>query len=134
MSSITRLIAETPATAEGLRHLAAVVEGARQAADPVAAMAAIESCSPFAWLLKWLPEDKMEAYTFISMIAGVLSLVATVVFGVAEQRDKPVPTITPDQVEEIVKRVIEHQEQLHEPDVPDPTPREDGDDGPPGQR
>ena len=112
-------VASTPA--EDIQRLAEAVEEARQAPDPAAALTAIGSTSPFTWLSRYLPDldNKMEVFTFIATLAAVLTLIHQLVNG-PPQPAQPPPTISPEQVEEIIERVIQHQVAEHHEPVPEP--------------
>jgi hypothetical protein len=98
------------------------VEEARQSADPAAALAEIGSVSRFGWLLKYLPEDKTQGYTFVGMLATVLAAFVAILVGIDQLNSQPAPTISPEQVEEIVKRLIDHEEAEHHKQAPQPEP------------
>jgi hypothetical protein len=53
-----------------------------------------------------LPDNKEQAYAFLGMLITAITLIVQVAQG---PRDQPqTPTITPDQVEQIIERVTEH--------------------------
>lgn len=108
---------------EEIEHLAEAVQEARQAPDPAAALADVGSESPFAWLLKYMPDpdNKMELYTFITLLLAAIMLVHDLMNG-SPKPPLPAPSISPEQVEDITKRLIEHQEREHHKYAPAPEP------------
>ena len=104
-----------PPTADDLDMIVEVAN--RAIADEYAAAeaaAVIAERTPFgARLAGILPDSKGELIAFLSLLVAVLTLV----LGEVRAANQPA-TITPEQVEEIIQRVVEHVED----DGAEPTP------------
>jgi hypothetical protein len=106
-------VAAVPATVEDLRELAEISRSAEpQGLDFSQVVARIQESTPFAVLIDLLPRDRAELYALLAVLVAVLELILN-------QRPTKVEVVTPDQVEQIIERVIEHQDQ--QPEAPTTT-------------
>ena len=114
-----------PATVEDLQELAEISRTAEsQGLDFAQVGARIQDSAPFAALIELLPRDRAELYALLAVLVAVLELVLS-------QRPQPeVKVVSPEQVEQIIERVIEHQEQTEPP----PTTQPDYDQGSPERK
>ena len=113
LSQVAQQVATTPATLEEYQQLAEVVQEARdQHLEPLQVAARIED-GPFNWLIQLLPDNKDQAYQFISMLVTIVAAVITIL--TSQRTPEPKQAITPEQVEHIIEKVIEHQDQQPEP-------------------
>jgi hypothetical protein len=115
---VAHQVAATPATVEDIRELAEISRTAeQQGLDFVQVMARIQESTPFAVLVDLLPKDRAELYALLAVLVAVLQLILN-------QQPTKVEVVSPDQVERIIERVIEHQEQSEQPEPP-PTTKPD---------
>jgi hypothetical protein len=114
-------LAEADASLEDFRLLAKYLRQAYETElERYQVAAVLETRTPFAPLARMLPKSRSEYYDFISMLAAVVGLIIAAVLAADPAEEKP--TITPQQVEEIVDRVIEHMPQPAPPTaVPEPS-------------
>jgi hypothetical protein len=113
LSQVAQQVAATPATLEEYQQLAEVVQEARdQHLEPLQVAARIED-GPFNWLIQLLPDNKDQAYQFISMLVTIVAAVIAIL--TSQRTPEPKQAITPEQVEHIIEKVIEHQDRQHEP-------------------
>jgi hypothetical protein len=110
---VAQQVAATPATLEEYQELADVVQEVRdQRLEPLQVAARIED-GPFNWLIQLLPDNKDQAYQFISMLVTIVAAVIAIL--TSQRTPEPKQAITPEQVEHIIEKVIEHQDQQPEP-------------------
>jgi mitochondrial fission protein ELM1 len=122
LTQVAQQIAATPATLEEYQQFAEVVQEAQeQHLEPGQVVARIED-GPFNWLIQLLPDNKDQAYQFVSMLVTIVAAVIAIL--TSQRTPEPKQAITPDQVEHIIERVIEHQDQ--QPDPPTTTAPECG--------
>jgi hypothetical protein len=115
---VAHQVAATPATVEDIRELAEISRTAeQQGLDFVQVMARIQESTPFAVLVDLLPKDRAELYALLAVLVAVLQLILN-------QQPTKVEVVSPDQVERIIERVIEHQGQSEQPEPP-PTTKPD---------
>jgi hypothetical protein len=115
---VAQQVAATPATVEDIRELAEISRTAeQQGLDFAQVMAQIQESTPFAVLVDLLPRDRAELYALLAVLVAVLQLILS-------QQPTKVEVVSPDQVERIIERVIEHQEQSEQPEPP-PTTKPD---------
>jgi hypothetical protein len=106
-------VAAVPATVKDLRELAEISRSAEpQGLDFSQVVARIQESTPFAVLVDLLPRDRAELYALLAVLVAVLELILN-------QRPSKVEVVTPEQVEHIIEKVIEHQDQ--QPDPPTTT-------------
>lgn len=97
-------VAATPATVEDLRELVEITRIAEpQGLDFAQVVARIRESTPFAGLIQLLPKGRAELYALLAVLVAVLDLILN-------QRAAKVEVVTPDQVEQIIERVVEHQQ------------------------
>jgi hypothetical protein len=112
---VAQQVAATPATVEDIRELAEISRTAeRQGLDFAQVVARIQESTPFAVLVDLLPRDRAELYALLAVLVAVLQLILN-------QQPTKVEVVSPDQVERIIERVIEHQEQSEQPEPPPTT-------------
>jgi len=115
---VAQQVAATPATVEDIRELAEISRTAeQQGLDFAQVVARIQESTPFAVLVDLLPRDRAELYALLAVLVAVLQLILN-------QQPTKVEVVSPDQVERIIERVIEHQEQSEQPEPP-PTTKPD---------
>jgi hypothetical protein len=124
---VAQQVTATPVTVEDIRELAEISRTAEsQGLDFAQVMARIQESTPFATLIELLPRDRAELYALLAVLLAVLELVLS-------QRPQPeVKVVSPEQVEQIIGRVIEHQDQQPEP--PPSTAAPDCDQDPHGRK
>ena len=105
-------VAATPATVEDIQELVDISRTAElQGLDFAQVVARIRESTPFTSLVQLLPKDRAELYALLAVLVAVLDLILS-------QRAAKVEVVSPDQVEQIIERVIEHTEQS---ELPPPT-------------
>jgi hypothetical protein len=115
---VAQQVAATPATVEDIQELAEISRTAeQQGLDFAQVVARIQDSTPFAVLVDLLPRDRAELYALLAVLVAVLQLILN-------QQPTKVEVVSPDQVERIIERVIEHQEQSEQPEPP-PTTKPD---------
>lgn len=115
---VAQQVAATPATVEDIQELAEISRTAeQQGLDFAQVVARIQDSTPFAVLVDLLPRDRTELYALLAVLVAVLQLILN-------QQPTKVEVVSPDQVERIIERVIEHQEQSEQPEPP-PTTKPD---------
>jgi hypothetical protein len=101
---VAQQVAATPATVEDIQELAEISRTAeQQGLDFAQVVARIQDSTPFAVLVDLLPRDRTELYALLAVLVAVLQLILN-------QQPTKVEVVSPDQVERIIERVIEHQE------------------------
>jgi hypothetical protein len=119
---VVQQVVETPASLQELQGLAETFQQVQeQGLEPAQVALEIER-SPFNWLLQLLPENKDQAYQFISMVVTIVTAVITILL--TQRTPEPTQTITPEQVEQIIERVIERVEQEPPPGPPPSTAKD----------
>ncbi len=107
-------VAATPATVEDIQELVEISRTAEpQGLDFAQVVARIRESTPFAGLIQLLPKDRAELYALLAVLVAVLDLILS-------QRAAKVEVVSPDQVEQIIERVIEHTEQTEPPPTTEP--------------
>lgn len=97
-------VTATPATVEDLQELVEISRTAEpQGLDFAQVVARIRQSTPFTGLIQLLPKDRAELYALLAVLIAVLDLILS-------QRAAKVEVVSPDQVEQIIERVIEHQQ------------------------
>lgn len=115
---VAQQVAATTATVEDIRELAEISRTAeQQGLDFAQVVARIQDSTPFAVIIDLLPRDRAELYALLAVLVAVLQLILN-------QQPTKVEVVSPDQVEHIIERVIEHQEQTEQPEPP-PTTKTD---------
>ena len=115
---VAQQVAATPSTVEDIRELAEISRTAeQQGLDFAQVVARIQESTPFAVLVDLLPRDRAELYALLAVLVAVLQLILN-------QQPTKVEVVSPDQVERIIERVIEHQQQSQQPEPP-PTTKPD---------
>jgi hypothetical protein len=116
-SHVARLLHEvvnTRATIEDFEQLAAIVHDAQlQELGPEQVGSSIRESTPFVALAQFLLRNRVELAAYLTLLVEVIHLV------VALRAPEPTQTITPEQVEQIIERVVEHVDQESRPE---PTP------------
>lgn len=123
-ATVRRLIeAAAVVPVEDLRELADEIRDV-QDLQPEEIEARLGASPRFAWLAPMLPRDRMETYVFISMVVGVIGLIVAIAALAVALDANPTPTrpapqpavvqqvLTPEQVEHIIGKVVEHIEQV----------------------
>jgi hypothetical protein len=96
-------ITATSITVEEINLLMQVsVDAEQQNLEPAQVEEAIRERTPFEVLLQILPKDRTELYAFLALVVAVLQLV------VAMRPPGPPQTMTPEQVEQVIERVLDH--------------------------
>jgi isopropylmalate/homocitrate/citramalate synthase len=104
-----------PATVEDLQELVEISRTAEpQGLDFAQVVTRIRESTPFAGIVQLLPKDRAELYALLAVLVAVLDLILS-------QRPNKVEVVTPDQVEQIIERVIENQQQTEQPATPPTT-------------
>jgi hypothetical protein len=104
-----------PATVEDLQELVEISRTAEpQGLDFAQVVTRIRESTPFAGIVQLLPKDRAELYALLAVLVAVLDLILS-------QRPTKVEVVTPDQVEQIIERVIENQQQTEQPATPPTT-------------
>jgi hypothetical protein len=107
VSRLVQVVATTPAT-EDLNQLAEIAEDAqRLGLDAEHVEQRIRESTPFAGLIQLLPKDRearMELYAVLAVLLMALQLI------VAMRAAQPTQVVTPEQVEHIIERVVDHME------------------------
>jgi hypothetical protein len=107
-------VAAMPATVEDIQELVDISRTAEpQGLDFAQVVARIRESTPFAGLIQLLPKDRAELYALLAVLVAVLDLILS-------QRAAKVEVVSPDQVEQIIERVIEHQH-TEQPEPPPTT-------------
>jgi hypothetical protein len=107
-------VAATPATVEDIQELVEISRSAEpQGLDFAQVVARIRQSTPFAGLIQLLPKDRAELYALLAVLVAVLDLILS-------QRAPKVEVVSPNQVEQIIERVIEHAEQPEPPSTTEP--------------
>jgi hypothetical protein len=107
-------VAATPATVEDIQELAEISRTAEpQGLDFAQVVARIRASTPFTGLIELLPKDRAELYALLAVLVAVLELILN-------QRATKVEVVSPDQVEQIIERVMEHTEQPEPPSTTEP--------------
>jgi hypothetical protein len=121
VSRLVQVIAATAAAVEDLNQLAEIAEGAqRQGLDAEQVEQKIRESTPFAGLTQLLPKDRearMELYAVLAVLLMALQLI------VAMRATQPTQVVTPEQVEQIIERVVDHMERQAPPEAPPTTAR-----------
>jgi hypothetical protein len=105
-------VAATPATVEDVQALVDI----SRTAEPqglAQVVTRIRESTPFTGLIQLLPKDRAELYALLAVLVAVLDLILS-------QRAAKVEVVSPDQVERIIERVIEHTEQSEPPSTTEP--------------
>ncbi|WP_281906243.1 hypothetical protein [Phytohabitans aurantiacus] len=114
---VLQTVVDTRPDVDHLRSLAEVVEEIKaQELEPAEAVAVIRARTAFARLAGILPETKAEFYGLLEVLIAALALIVAIVG--SPRQDEQAPTITPEQVEEIIQRVVENVEDDAEPAPP----------------
>jgi hypothetical protein len=124
LSRLVQAVVATPATLEDYQELAEIVQEAQQqdlVLDQLGSR--IQEGTPFAGLVRLLPENKDQAYNFVNVLLAAIAIIIAIVFGQrgAASDPPPAPTLTPTQVEEIIERVEEHIDQNRQLEPPPST-------------
>jgi hypothetical protein len=98
-------VVSTPATIEELQSLAVVFKEAQFKSFDSEQFTASISESPYAWLIRMLPENKDQAYAFIGILIGILNIVLS--FLLHGNPQAPVG-VTPDQEKQIIEQLEDH--------------------------
>jgi hypothetical protein len=107
-------VAATPATFEDIQALVEISRTAEpQGLDFAQVVTRIRESTPFTGLIQLLPKDRAELYALLAVLVAVLDLILS-------QRAAKVEVVSPDQVEQIIERVIEHTEQSEPPSTTEP--------------
>jgi hypothetical protein len=107
-------VAATPATVEEIQELVDISRTAEpQGLDFAQVVTRIRESTPFTGLIQLLPKDRAELYALLAVLVAVLDLILS-------QRAAKVEVVSPDQVEQIIERVIEHTEQSEPPPTTEP--------------
>jgi hypothetical protein len=107
-------VATTPATVEDIQALVDISRTAEpQGLDFAQVVTRIRESTPFTGLIQLLPKDRAELYALLAVLVAVLDLILS-------QRATKVEVVSPDQVEQIIERVIEHTEQSEPPSTTEP--------------
>lgn len=77
----------------------------QQNLEPAQVEEAIRERTPFEALLEFLPKDRTELYAFLALLVAVLQLM------VAMRAPEQPKEMTPEQVEQVIERVLDHVEQ-----------------------
>ena len=85
----------------------------REGLDFAQVVTRIRESTPFTGLIQLLPKDRAELYALLAVLVAVLDLILS-------QRAAKVEVVSPDQVEQIIERVIEHTEQSEPPSTTEP--------------
>ncbi len=108
VSRLVQVVAATAATVEDLNQLAEIAEDAqRQGLDAEQVEQKIRESTTFAGLTQLLPKDRearMELYAVLAVLLMALQLI------VAMRTTLPTQVVTPEQVEQIIERVVDHME------------------------
>lgn len=116
LSRVVQQVVEVAPTAEDLQRLIDIC--AQEVEDPGLEFARVETkireATPFASLIQLLPRDRTELVAYLGLLLVIIQTVIMLT-------QKPVVVVTPDQVEEIIERVIEHVEQQSPPGAPTTT-------------
>jgi hypothetical protein len=116
---LAQQVAETPATLEEYQQLAEVAQEVQgEQLEPAQLASRIEG-GPFNWLITLLPDNKDQAYQFVSMLVTILAAVIAIL--TSQRTPQPTQTITPEQVEHIIERVAEQIEHDQHPEPPTTT-------------
>jgi hypothetical protein len=106
VSRLIRAVVNTPATIEDYQKLGEIVQDAHEhnlGADQV--MAQIGG-TPFAWLIRILPENKEQAYSFIQMLGTILGVIIAI--ATMSQKTQASVSLTPDQEKQIIEQLDKH--------------------------
>jgi hypothetical protein len=119
VTRIIQRVVDTSATPEDYQKLLRIVKNAQQQnAEPEQVESRIRESTPFGGLVQLLPKDRAELYAFLAVLVAIVQLVVSL-------RAPETKTITPEQVEQIIERVvdeIEKQPAASEPSPPPPSP------------
>jgi uncharacterized protein (UPF0335 family) len=119
VSRLVQVVAATPATVEDLNQLAEIAEDAQhQGLDVEQVEQKLRESTPFAGLIQLLPKDRearMELYAVLQVLLTALTLI--VAMRVAQQTQ----VVTPEQVEDIIERVVDHMERQAASEAPPTT-------------
>ncbi len=124
LSRLVQAVVATPATLENYQELAEIVQEAQQQdLDRDQLGSRIQESTPFAGLVRLLPENKDQAYNFFNVLLTAIAIIIAIVFGQRPPAPDPTPapTLTPTQVEEIIERVEEHIDQNRQLEPPPTT-------------
>jgi hypothetical protein len=120
VAELVREVVATPATLEDYQQLAEIVQDAQEQDLEFGQLSSrIQENTPFAGLLRILPENKDQAYNFANALLAAIAIIIAIVFG--QRASAPTPTITPEQQEQIIERIVEHIEQNRPPEPPPTT-------------
>jgi hypothetical protein len=116
VAELVREVVEAAPTAEELQRLIDIC--AQEVEDPGLEFARVETeirgTTPFAGLVQLLPRDRTELVAYLGLLLVIIQTVIMLT-------QKPVVVVAPDQVEQIIERVIEHVEQQSPPAAPTTT-------------
>lgn len=103
-----------PATVEDLQELVEIsLTAESESLDFAQVVERIQERTPFATLIELLPRERAELYALLAVLVAVLELILN-------QRPTKVEVVSPDQVEHIIERVIERQQQTEPPSTTEP--------------
>ena len=106
VADLVHEVVSTPATIEELQNLAVVFKEAQfESFDPEQFAASISE-SPYPWLIRMLPENKDQAYSFIQMLGTILAVIIAVI-ALRQNPQAPVD-VTPDQEKQIIEQLEDH--------------------------
>lgn len=115
LSQLVQQVVDTPATWEDLQRLAEISQDAQQQdLEPDQVEAKIRESTPFDGLPRLLPKDRTELYAFLALLVAIIQVVVAL-----NQSAPETKVVSPEQVEEIIERVIDH---IDHDSVPDPPP------------
>lgn len=114
---IARALASNPATTVEYRDIIEHFQKAYNEPDlkPNQVEAVVRK-TPFASLAKFVPKDRSELYAFVALLLTILQIIISL------RTSSNEPTITPDQVEEIIDRVLDHHQRDAPPSEPPASP------------
>ncbi len=114
IAQLVREVIATPATAEDLNQLAEISEAAQQQnLEPDQVEARLRERTPFASLAQFLPRDATGLAAYLALLVMIVQLIVML------RPPEPPQVIPPEQVEQIIERVIDHYE--HQAPVNPPT-------------
>jgi hypothetical protein len=96
-------IVSASATIEDYQNFFVIVQEAQRLSLAPDQVKARVRGTPFADLVELLPRDRAGLYDFLSLLVAIITLVVSL-------RSSSEPTITPDQVEQIIERVMDHNQ------------------------
>ncbi|XVV11783.1 hypothetical protein ACQP2X_44320 [Actinoplanes sp. CA-131856] len=103
---LTSSLSDANASLPEYQELAEAMRRAQKQQYTPAQVAAFLAEHPqFAELAPNLPDNKIDYYQFVSIVVSILSIIIALMSYMQDKQQEP--TITPQQVEEIVRRVVE---------------------------